>query len=150
MAREMGERGPRFSYHMIDMVRRAALSAVTSNADIARVLRRRDPRISVSDVVKWRDQIPKFNHACNDALSEQLEQLANVLFEAGMEGSERAATYMLDRLHPAFMPKSKNETTLSGETIDEMLKRRALTNEELRDQGVIRERTHEPLEDDDT
>ncbi len=138
--RDEDERRPvRFSFHMIESVRRAALAGVASNADIARVLRRRDHRIGVSHVVKWREAYVTFNQACEDALDEQLEEIANVGAEAALDGDTIMIKYMLDRLHPAFMPKSKNETTHKGEGLDEMLKRRALSDDDLRASGVIQD-----------
>lgn len=131
------ERGARFSYHYIARVRRASLAMMTSNVDIARVLQRADIRITVSHVVRWRNEYPQFNRACNDALEEQLEDLAYGLYQAGVEGDTSASKYMLDRLHPAFMPKSKNELTHKGESLEEVLKRRQMTDEELLEQGVI-------------
>ena len=131
------QRGVRFSYHYIDRVRRASLAAMTSNADIARILRRVDTRITVSKVVEWREQYPQFDRVCNDALDEQLEELAGVLYQAGIDGSESAARYLLDRLHPSFMPKQKNETTFKGETLDDLLRRRTISEDELKARGVL-------------
>lgn len=142
-----GERGPRFSYHYIDRVRRASLACMVSNADIARVLQRADDRITTSHVVRWREQHPSFNRACDQALDEHLEDIANVVAEAAKDGDVGAARYILDRLHPAYMPKTKGEMKHTGEGLDDMLRRRA-SDDDLRAQGIIRDRQREPDEDD--
>ncbi len=146
--RQYNTQGPRFSWHYLEAVREAAIGGLEASADIAQALRRKDHRITTEHVTYWRRQYPEFDRECKDALEAANTAVANVVYEAALGGDLAAAKYWLDRRSAAFMPKQKNVHEV-GEQLDDILRRRAKTPEELKDMGVLIDQEPAPLEDGD-
>lgn len=130
--------GPRFSWHMLREVRLYARSGKTSNADVAEVLRYHyDDRISAAHIVRWRKEHPKFDALIRSAAAEDNMIIANAAFDQAADGEPAMVRYWLDRKDPSFMPKSKQELSADTSTLDALLARRAMSDDEARDKGLI-------------
>ena len=128
--------GPRFSWHYLQLVREAAIGGLTSNAEIASALQWEDARITEVEIKRWRKQHPRFESVCSHALQRANSQLANKVYRAAMEGDTQSARWWLERRSPPFMPKSRTEHS-GVETLEDALKRRQLSDDELRQAGVL-------------
>ena len=127
----------RFSHHMVRCVEGYALSGLTSNGEIARILRANfDERITSADVARWRSQQPRLNKVCSITGDFANMVAASKLFEAIQDGDLTTARWWSERRNPAFMPKSKMDVT-NPDTLGERLKRRAMTDDEARGKGLI-------------
>lgn len=145
----MSRRPVQYFNRMPDKVRSYALSGLTSNADIARVLQRHfDERITDKDVVRWRKQYWRFNQACVHSVDEANMEITNVAYEAAAGGDLPMVRWWLERRNPAFMPKSKLDHSGAIGTLDDRLKSRALSNDEARARGLIYDDDDDGADDD--
>jgi hypothetical protein len=128
----------RFSYHMLEIVQRAALAGVESNADIALLIEDAFGfPVTATDIARWRRDVWQFDRACRVALMKVTVEIASKAVEMARDGDPQMIRYFLDRRCDAFMPKSKQEH--SGTLLDDVLKRRAMSDDEAVDKGLIEE-----------
>ena len=128
----------RYNPHMPDWVRQHAIAGLTSNDDIAHVLQQRfDDRITAADVALWRRQHHKFNAAVAAAMTDFQAECASVIAKAVREGDVAAAKWYLERTSERFKPSSKVDMNSNAGALDERLRKRQMTEEELASKGVL-------------
>ena len=127
-----------------ERARRLAAAGITSNAQLATHFGATPQAVSY-----WKTQHPEFRTAVEGGLDEAILLCADVVLDAARQGDVNSARYFLDRRGEAFKPKSKVETS-NAESLDERLKRRAMSEEEARAKGIIYDEDEpEPLDEGD-
>lgn len=135
----------RFSNAYASTVESYTLAGFTTNAEMAMVLRSHfDDRITERDIARWRKQNGRFERACAMCLHTTNAEMVNIVLQSAREGNVNDAKWWLERRSPAFMPKSKVESQ-NTVTLDDSLRRRAMSDDEARNRGLI----YDPVEDDD-
>lgn len=138
MTRYIGKRTVYYSAHMPDFVRQYSIAGLSSNDDVALLLRQRfDERITAQHVAKWRQQEPKFERAVSGALHELQVEAIHTIRDAIEDGDVSAAKWLLERTNERFRPSSKVDMNSKVETLDERMSKRAISEEELYTNGVL-------------
>ncbi|MFA7333799.1 MAG: hypothetical protein WC130_05825 [Kiritimatiellia bacterium] len=88
-------------------------------------------------MARWKDTHLRFRVACENAVDEHNAFAVSVIWRAIEEGSTADAWKWLERRAGAFMPKAKLEHSGGVNSLDDVLKRRALSDEDAVSRGLV-------------
>lgn len=121
-----------FRHAFIARARNLSAAGITSNGELATFF-----GVSASTVSNWRTQFPRFDQAVRGGAIELIDEMTDRAVDIARSGDAQMIRYLLDRRAPAFQPKSKLEHSGHLDTLEETLKRRAMTEDEARAKGLI-------------
>lgn len=121
-----------FRHAFIARARNLSAAGITSNGELATFF-----GVSAATIGNWRAQFERFDQAVRGGAIELIDEMTDRAVDIARSGDAQMVRYLLDRRAPAFQPKSKLEHSGHLDTLDERLKRRAMSDEEARDRGII-------------
>lgn len=129
---EQPERCRLFRHAFIARARNLSAAGITSSGELAIYF-----GVSPGTIGNWRKQFPRFDRAVMGGAIELVDEMTSRAVDIARSGDAAMVRYLLDRRADAFKPKSKLEHSSQLETLDESLRRRAVSEAELYERGIL-------------